>query len=69
MALSILCGERLDIANITLDHYIPQSKGGNHSKENLKTACLLCNSIKSGKTFEEAAVLLLKSISERKKKN
>lgn len=63
------CGERLDIANITLDHYIPQSKGGNHSKENLKTACLLCNSIKSGKTFEEAAVLLLKSISERKKKN
>lgn len=60
------CGEKVNKDNITLDHYIPQHIGGGHSKENLKTACLLCNSIKSGKTFEDAAVLLLKSISDRK---
>lgn len=34
----------------------------------LKTACLLCNSIKSGKTFEEAAPLILKSLKERKQR-
>lgn len=62
------CGEKTTRENVTLDHFIPQSKSGSHKKENLRTACLLCNSIKSGKTFEEAAVLLLKSIQERREK-
>ena len=63
------CGEKVNAKNATLDHYIPQHMGGNHSKENLKTACLICNSIKSGKTYEEAAPLLLKSISDRARKS
>ena len=62
------CGEKTTPENITLDHFIPQSKGGSHKKENLRTACLLCNSIKSGKTYEEAAIPLLKSIQERREK-
>lgn len=60
------CGEKVTLENATLDHLIPQHKGGKHTKENLKTSCLLCNSIKSGKTYEEAAPFLLKSIQERK---
>jgi 5-methylcytosine-specific restriction endonuclease McrA len=48
--------------------YIPKSKSGRNNIDNLKTACLLCNSIKSGKSFEEAAPLLLKSITERRKR-
>jgi len=60
------CGEKVTTANSTLDHYIPQSKGGSHSKENLRTACLVCNSVKSGHTYEEAAPLILSSIRERK---
>jgi hypothetical protein len=60
------CGEKVTPENSTLDHFIPQGKGGKHNKENLKTSCLTCNSIKSGKTYEEAAPFLLRSIQERK---
>jgi len=60
------CGEKLTTENTTLDHFTPQSKGGKHNRENLRTCCLICNSIKSGKTYEEAAPLLLKSSQERK---
>lgn len=60
------CGEKVTTENATLDHLTPQYKGGKHTKENLKTSCLMCNSIKSGKTYEEAAPLLLKSIQERR---
>lgn len=60
------CGEKVTEENATLDHLIPQYRGGKHTKENLKTSCLVCNSIKSGKTYEEAALFLLKSIQERK---
>lgn len=63
------CGEKVTPENVTLDHLIPQHKGGGHTKENLKTSCLVCNSIKSGKTYEEAAPFLLKSIQERKARN
>lgn len=62
------CGEKVDAANATLDHFKPKCKGGTNHKDNLRTACLLCNSIKSGKTYEEAAVYLLKSIQERKQR-
>jgi len=60
------CGEKVTEENATLDHLTPQHKGGKHTKDNLKTSCLVCNSIKSGKTYEEAAPFLLKSIQERK---
>ncbi|MCK4245097.1 MAG: HNH endonuclease [Candidatus Omnitrophica bacterium] len=60
------CGEKVSPENATLDHFIPQSKGGKHTKENIRTCCLICNGIKSGKTYEEAAPFLLKSIQERK---
>ena len=62
------CGEKVTSENATLDHLTPQSKGGKHTKDNLKTSCLVCNSIKSGKTYEEAAPYLLKSIQERRQK-
>lgn len=65
----IYCGEKVNSENATLDHLIPQYKGGKNTKENLKTSCLICNSIKSGKTYEEAAPFLLKSIQERRARN
>jgi hypothetical protein len=61
------CGETVGPKNSTLDHFVPQSKGGEDSKENLRTACLLCNSIKTGRSFEDAAVDLVKSIAKRNK--
>lgn len=62
------CGDKVTEKNATLDHLNPQSKGGKHTKNNLKTCCFVCNALKSGKTYEEAAPFLLKSIRERKQK-
>lgn len=63
------CGEKVDFENASLDHCIPQTQGGRHNKENLKTCCFLCNSIKSGKSYEKAAPLILENIKERKAKS
>lgn len=38
---------------LTLDHVIPQSKGGKDTWENLVTACKRCNGEKSDLTLEE----------------
>jgi 5-methylcytosine-specific restriction endonuclease McrA len=38
---------------LTLDHVIPQSKGGKDTWENLVTACRRCNGEKSDLTLEE----------------
>jgi len=44
------CGDQ---KNLTLDHKIPQSKGGGHEDENLVTCCKRCNSSKGAKTYDE----------------
>jgi hypothetical protein len=62
------CGDKVTRENATLDHYIPQSKGGTHSKANLRTCCLVCNGIKSGKSFEEAAPFILRSVQVRRRR-
>ena len=62
------CGERLTPDTATLDHFIPQSKGGGHDMDNLRSSCLMCNSIKSGRSYDEVAPLLLDSIVRRRSK-
>jgi len=62
------CGELVTEQTATLDHRIPVSKGGDDSEGNLATACLMCNSLKSGKSYEEAAPLILASIRQRQGK-
>jgi len=39
-------------AKLTLDHVIPLSKGGKHSKDNVVPACEHCNKSKGNKTLE-----------------
>ena len=53
---------QVDEATATLDHVTPRSKGGSNSPANLSTCCLMCNSIKSGRTYEEAAPDILAAI-------
>lgn len=60
------CGEVVTETTATLDHIIPQSRNGPSTPENLKTACLTCNSIKSGRTYEEAAPDILAALVRRK---
>lgn len=42
------CGTNAE--KMTLDHVIPQSRGGSHAAENLVLACRSCNSSKGAKT-------------------
>jgi len=49
------CGTKKDL---TLDHVIPSSKGGEHSWRNLITACKKCNAKKGDRTPDEAGMLL-----------
>jgi len=46
----VYCGARKEL---TLDHVIPQSKGGENSWENLVTCCSPCNCKKGNKTLKE----------------
>ncbi|AFZ57638.1 HNH endonuclease [Anabaena cylindrica FACHB-243] len=43
---------------LTLDHVIPRSKGGQHTWDNVVTACDKCNSIKSDRLLYEAGMVL-----------
>ena len=43
------CGKQLTRFTATLDHITPVSEGGDNSADNLKTACLQCNSRKTSR--------------------
>ncbi len=47
----VYCGSG---ANLTLDHVLPRSRGGDNSWENLVTCCRKCNAKKDDQTPEEA---------------
>lgn len=42
----VYCGTTLGLANATLDHVIPLSRGGSHLPGNLVAACQPCNQLK-----------------------
>ncbi len=42
-----LCGQRLLLSNMTLDHIVPLSMGGKDDMENLQASCFACNQFKS----------------------
>jgi CRISPR/Cas system Type II protein with McrA/HNH and RuvC-like nuclease domain len=48
----VYCGD-YNRKTLTLDHVVPQSKGGKDTWDNLVTACRKCNSEKSNLTLEE----------------
>jgi 5-methylcytosine-specific restriction endonuclease McrA len=45
--------------HLTLDHIIPRYRGGQHTWENVVSACTACNRRKAGKTPEEAGMKLI----------
>jgi len=52
------CGKILSKKEITIDHYIPISKGGDlFNSDNLKICCKLCNTIKSNYDINEFKIL------------
>ncbi len=55
------CGEKKGVAELTLDHILPRSRGGDNSPVNVVTACVPCNNRKSNRTPAEARMPLLTS--------
>ncbi len=50
------CGKN---GNLTLDHIMPRSRGGNDRWENMVACCIRCNNLKGDRTLEEAGMRLL----------
>ena len=55
------CGDKKNVAELTLDHILPRSRGGDNSPVNVVTACLHCNNRKADRTPAEARMPLLTS--------
>ena len=52
------CGQRT--RQLTLDHVIPRYRSGDHSWENVVSACVACNRRKAGRTPKEAGMKLIR---------
>jgi 5-methylcytosine-specific restriction endonuclease McrA len=52
------CGARLPLDKLTIDHVVPQSRGGETSWENCVLACMRCNNRKGSRTPAEANMKL-----------
>ncbi|MCS7026668.1 MAG: HNH endonuclease [Bryobacteraceae bacterium] len=52
------CGKTLPSSELTLDHVVPRSRGGESSWENLVACCNPCNNRKGNRTPEEANMRL-----------
>ena len=55
------CGDKKGVTELTLDHILPRSRGGDNSPVNVVTACIACNSRKGSRTPDEARMPLLTS--------
>jgi 5-methylcytosine-specific restriction endonuclease McrA len=53
------CGEAFRAEDLTFDHVIPVTQGGQRTWTNIVTCCLDCNREKGGRTPEEAGMRLL----------
>jgi len=51
------CGK--ETRQLTLDHVIPRYRGGEHTWENVVSACIPCNRRKAGRTPKEAGMSLI----------
>jgi 5-methylcytosine-specific restriction endonuclease McrA len=54
------CGKRFPTTELSLDHVLPRSQGGQSTWENIVCACLTCNVRKGGRTPREAHMALVR---------
>ena len=53
------CGEVLPSSDLTLDHVVPRSRGGNSTWENLVACCHPCNRLKGNRMIHEIDDMIL----------
>jgi 5-methylcytosine-specific restriction endonuclease McrA len=53
------CGAQPFKGQLTLDHVVPRSRGGEHTWENVVAACIPCNQRKRDRVLQEAGMTLL----------
>ena len=56
------CGK--ETRQLTLDHIVPRYRGGEHTWENVVSACVSCNRRKAGRTPREAGMRLIRQPSQ-----
>ena len=54
------CGKRFSTSELSLDHVMPRSRGGQATWDNIVCACLKCNVRKGGRTPWEANMKLIR---------
>jgi 5-methylcytosine-specific restriction endonuclease McrA len=54
------CGHSFPTSELSLDHVVPRSRGGNTSWENIVCACVACNVRKGGRTPQEARMQMIR---------
>lgn len=54
------CGRSFPTSELSLDHVVPRSQGGESSWTNLVCACTRCNARKGGRTPEQARMKLIR---------
>ncbi len=54
------CGKGFPTSELSLDHVVPRSRGGQTSWENIVCACVACNVKKGGRTPQEARMKLVR---------
>jgi hypothetical protein len=64
-----ICGRQLESKELTIDHVIPRSKGGDSTENNVKCCCLFCNRLKGSFSYSETlAELIRNELAEMKAK-
>lgn len=54
------CEQKFSVAELTMDHLIPLSRGGRSTKKNIVVSCKQCNSLKKNRTVAEIRLSELK---------
>src|SRR5262245_41560024 len=60
------CGRRFPTNELSLDHVIPRSQGGQSTWDNIVCACVKCNVKKGGRTPKQAHMSLIRKPEEPK---
>jgi len=54
------CGKKFPTSELSLDHVVPRSQGGQTTWENIVCACVACNVKKGGRTPREASMAMIR---------